>query len=85
MPPKRIRAARVSPLFASLGPTGMLVRRHVTGTLGLSGEEANEAEREIHREHELWRDEHLAGWQAGEVGVPDPPYADVLDVFAKIA
>jgi hypothetical protein len=74
----------VSPIYAAMGPSKMMVRRHVTGALGLTGAEADEKEREIHAEHQEWRLPYLEDWLVGVSGTPEPPFGGVLDVgFAK--
>jgi hypothetical protein len=64
---------RVSHLFATLGPLS-------SSTARMYGQDRVAA---IRAEHRAWRDEHLAAWERGEAGVPDPPYADVLDHYAR--
>lgn len=84
MPPRIRRDQRVSPLYASLGPKPSAVQAYVSGELGLSGEPARARAEAIVAEFRAWREQHLEGWERGE-RVPDPPYADRFDTFARPA
>jgi hypothetical protein len=76
VPAKIRRESRISPLYASLGP----MRSAAMRLLG-------DAERvdAVRAEHAAWRGEWLEQWQQNDPAAPRPPYADLLDMYARPA
>jgi hypothetical protein len=75
---------RASPLYAELGPRPAAVQAYVASDLGLSGDAVWTRADAMLEEYRAWRVAHLEAWLAGK-RAPEPPYADVLDTFARLA
>jgi hypothetical protein len=75
VPPRITRGRRVSPLFASIGPSP----RYALTVTGSPGEAAR-----LLADWEAWRREYGGAYDAGE-RVPGPPHAALLDCFARPA